>query len=205
MLSLYKETLVGLDQLNGATTITYEISASSSKASSSQVTSQTTTVKSETAFASKCLASEGSIYFRQAQSYPRSFLWRVVDEKHTLEIRCADLVKSRREQSDVNRVLRIKFPSAIAPKGVAFSNAEGQDHIHCFVITEGRELYTFHLQSAIFSGRLDVINGIFRKSAPSYFSLSRPFKLYAHNPYEVFVSFENGALQRLTRKAEDDG
>ena len=88
---------------------------------------------------------------------------------------------------------------------MAFADVEGQDKIHGFIITENRELYTLNLESDLFRSNSTVANDLFKKCAPSYFTLNRPFRLHAGSPYELFVTFENGTLQRLTRKADDDG
>ncbi|KKZ65621.1 hypothetical protein EMCG_08528 [[Emmonsia] crescens] len=61
------------------------------------------TTKDEDAFAKRHLATQGSVYFRQRKTYPRSFLWRVVggnddgDDDRFLEIQSVDLTKSAGE------------------------------------------------------------------------------------------------------------
>ena len=205
MPSLYKEVLVPLQAPNDYAVTTLELDDSNGRSLSRHIRSTDDASYAEATFNSRSLATNGSIYFRQAQTYPRSFLWRVLNDDHVLEMRSVDLVKSRQEQEDATKIISLRFATRIIPTAVAFADAEGQEHIHGFVITEGKELYTFELSRDLFIGTEEITRDAFKVSIPSYFTLNRPFRLYAHNPYELFVSFENGTLQRLTRKASDDG
>lgn len=205
MLALYKETLTHLQPPTPSAIATFRIPSTNSWSFSRDGKGTGSAHFTESSFASDCLASDGSVYFRQAQTFPRSFLWRVLGDGQVLEVRSVDLVKSRYEQQEASKILRIRFPTAIIPSGITFADAEGHDYINAFVITENKELYTMVLQRDFFTGLKELGTDFYTTSTPSYFTLQRPFRIHANSPYELFISYENGTLQRLTRKAGDDG
>ncbi|OJD18842.1 hypothetical protein AJ78_01175 [Emergomyces pasteurianus Ep9510] len=117
MLKIYKETKVDTRPTAPASIVNIPIPSSSQGHSNPQqrrtkfslLHSTSTaahlddTTKDEDAFAKRYLATQGSVYFRQRKTYPRSFLWRVVggnddgDDDRFLEIQSVDLTKSASE------------------------------------------------------------------------------------------------------------
>jgi nuclear pore complex protein Nup160 len=164
--------------------------------------------KDEESYAQQCLASEGSIYFRHEKTYPRSFIWRVVQGNKVLELQCADLARSEHEHDEALLTLRLEVQDLIAPGGIAFSDTENQDVLHVFIITSQKEFHTLALPLDFFRNAAQSKGDIRRwckTFVPSSFTIDSPHRLYAHTPFELFVSLDSGRLQRLTRKAEDDG
>lgn len=167
-----------------------------------------TTTKDEDAFAKRYLATQGSVYFRQRRSYPRGFLWRVVGDDRTLELRSIDLTKSANEAHEAHLTLRLEFQDAILPHGVALADPEDHDVLSVFVITSARQLYTFTLRPEFFRRPASVDENIAdccKICRPAPLNFSYPHRLYASSPLELLVSLDNGALLRLTRRAGDDG
>jgi nuclear pore complex protein Nup160 len=165
-------------------------------------------VKDEESYAQQYLASEGSIYFRHEKTYPRSFIWRVVQGNKVLELQCADLARSEHEHDEALLTVRLEVQDLIVPGGVAFSDTENQDVLHVFIITSQKELHSLAVPLDLFRTAVkskDDIRRWCKTFVPSSFTIDSPHRLYAHTPFELFVSLDSGRLQRLTRKAGGDG
>jgi nuclear pore complex protein Nup160 len=97
----------------------------------------------EAGYVARFLASQGSFYFRRARTYPRSFIWRLLDNNQILEIRCIDLARSELELSEAYLTVRLEVPDLIIPGSIALSDAEDrEDELHAFFISSKKELYT---------------------------------------------------------------
>ena len=159
----------------------------------------------EQTFAKQYLASASSIYFRHTKTYPRTFLWRVLRDSRSLEIQCADTARSASDQKEAHLTLSLDFPNAILPSGVALADGDRGDIISIFVLTESRELYTLSLHTNFFQSAQSIPEDVStwcHIESPSALTFDRPHLLYANTPYELFISFESGRLQRLSRKAD---
>jgi nuclear pore complex protein Nup160 len=162
----------------------------------------------EGAFAEKYLASSSSIYFRCNQKYPRSFLWRVLNDGKTLSIQSADLSKSTKSTAEASLILRLAFADTIKPAGVVLSDSKEHEHFNLFVLTSSNGLYTFTLRPEFFT-RASAIEGNVsfwcKTFLPSSFSFRYPHRLAALNPRELLISLHDGGVLKLSRKQEDDG
>ncbi|KAI5286798.1 hypothetical protein KEM54_006500, partial [Ascosphaera aggregata] len=78
----------------------------------------------EESFSHRYAARQGSLYFRHKKTYPRTFLWRVIDSDRVLEIHCADILRSAHGVGEANLVLRFHFIAPIVPSGVVFTDRE---------------------------------------------------------------------------------
>lgn len=168
----------------------------------------------EESYARKHLASEGSVFFRAADRAPRSFLWRVLNDRQLLEVQCVDLVQpgGAKGASDSWLTFRINLPAPIIPNGVVLADAKEKDALELFVITSvgsKSELYTITLRRdlllrdmvpADFDSRTCV-----RAFTPSRFNYSKPYRLIATSNLELFVSLHDGGLVRLQRTASESG
>ena len=162
----------------------------------------------EATYVNQFLASQGSIYFRCAKTYPRTFIWRVLKGNKTLELRCADTARSEHESKEAFLIIRFEIQDVIVPGGIALSDTEDQDVLHIFIITSKKELHTLAVSLDLFKGAQDsnIESRRWCKTfVPSSFTIDTPHRLHAHTPFELFVSLDSGRLQRLTRKAGDDG
>jgi nuclear pore complex protein Nup160 len=215
MLNLYVETSAHLEPSTSDSVVTLSIppanslqlrsGAPVSRIGKSPVTAY---AKNEPTYATRFLASQGSIYFRRAKTYPRTFIWRLLEGNNTLELRCADLARSEHEVDEAYLTIRFEAQDLILPGGVALSDVEEQDVLYIFLITSNKELQTLAVPLDFF--RKAEASHVDRRSwcktfVPSSFTIDTPHRLHAHTPFELFVSLDSGRLQRLTRKAENDG
>jgi hypothetical protein len=208
---LFKELRLNLEPAYPDSIITIRLPprGQSSRTSQRRVKpSELSPAEDEGAFAKKYLATSSSIYFRHNQKYPRSFLWRVLDEGQTLSIQSVDLSKSAKSTADASLILRLAFPNAIKPAGVVLSDSEDHEHFNVFVLTSSNDLYTFTLRPEFFT-RASAIEGNisiwYKTFLPSSFSFRYPHRLAALSPQELLISLHDGGLLRLSRKQEDDG
>lgn len=215
MLNLYVETSTNIEPAISGSVVTLTLPSTSglpilSRKDSTQPKTSViaTQAKDEASYATQFLASYGSIYFRCAKTYPRTFIWRVLEGNKVLELRCADLARSEHEVEEAYLTLRFEVPDVIIPTGVALSDVEQQDLLHVFIVTSKKELYTLALSLDFFrnvdASKIDSRRWC-KTFVPSSFTIDIPHRLYAHTPFELFVSLDSGRLQRLTRKAEEDG
>lgn len=214
MARIYKDTRVDLRPSSSATVANVHLSPESAhrrtRFSISSATDQPDALiaKDEDEFAKRYLATQGTVYFRKRHTYPRTFLWRVVNDSKVLEIQCVDLTKSASEHYDFNVTLRLHFAEQILPSGVALADHEDHEILSVFVITASRQLHTLSLRPEFFrkSDAIEENIGEWSKSCvPAPLSFSQPHRLHASSPLELFISLDNGALLRLTRRAGDDG
>ncbi|KAK4635657.1 Nucleoporin [Fulvia fulva] len=164
----------------------------------------------EESYARKHLASEGSVFFRPKSKAPRSFLWRVLDERQLLEVQCVDLVLDANKHAKAESWLtfHIALPAPIIPGGVALADAEEKDALEVFVITSDKELYTVTLRRDL----------LVRETVPTDFdaatcvkrfglnlvSYRRPYRLQAVGSLELLLSLSDGSILRLTRQPNEN-
>jgi nuclear pore complex protein Nup160 len=175
---------------------------------SSLATQDIPSIKNEDDFAKRYLATQSSVYFRQRKTYPRTFLWRVVDDSKVLEIQSADLARSAHEHHEANLMLRLDFEEAILPSGVAFADTEEHEILNVFVLTASRRLCTLSLRPEFFRRASSIDENISdwcKTCTPSPLTFAHPHRLHASSSTELFISLDSGALLRLTRRAGEDG
>jgi hypothetical protein len=169
---------------------------------------ETPQIKDEDDYAKRFLATQGSLYFRQRKVYPRTFLWRVVNDNKILEIQAADLTRSSHDQHEAGILLRLEFQDGIIPSGVALADAEDHEVLNVFVLTKTNRLHTLSLRPEFFRRAASIDENITdwcRSCTPAPLSFAHPHRLHASNTTELFISLDSGALLRLTRRAGDDG
>lgn len=165
----------------------------------------------EDSYARKHIATEGSIFFRRKNKSPRSFLWRVLEDRKLLEIQSVDLVQSRRSTQESVLSYALTFANPIRHNGVAFADPEERDSLEIFVLTEKNELYTFSLRKDILlKGSVPTStdfdpSSCYKCFTPSSFSFRHPYKLVATSSLELLISLHDGGLLRLDRKAGENG
>ena len=213
-LALFKETRVNLDPTSPGTAIQILVPAHGQSQRSFRFAQQRhfpgngDAAEDEDAFSKRFLASSGSLYFRKNKSYPRSFLWRVLEDRNILELRSIDLTKSEHDRHEATLILRLVFPNAIRTGGVALSDREDHDLLSVFVLTNRNELYTLTLRPDVFC-RVAATEGNVQEwcksFVPATFSISKPHRLLTIGPDELWVSLHDGRLLRLTRSVGSDG
>lgn len=164
----------------------------------------------EEAYARKHLAADGSVFFRSNARSPRSFLWRILEDRKLVEIQSVDLVRhNRHEGVDGRLTFRLEFKDAILRHGVAFADPQEMDALECYVLTEGRDLYTVTLRRDLLSratppAEFDPSTCVKRYSS-SFLSVRRPYRFHAINSLELLVSLVDGGLVKLERNAHEHG
>ncbi|KAB8077356.1 nucleoporin Nup120/160-domain-containing protein [Aspergillus leporis] len=214
MAKIYKDTKVDVRPYSPNAVVNIQIPTHASTQTrarfsiSSSIGEDEPIAKDEDEFSRRYLSSLGSVYFRKRSVYPRSFLWRVVNENKVLEIQCVDLTKSGIEHSVYNNTLRLEFQEEILPSCVDFADLEDHEALSGFVITASKQLYTLSLRPEFFRRTSAINNNVSdwcKTYVPAPLSFSYPHRLHASSPLELFISLDNGALLRLTRRSGDDG
>ena len=217
MVKVYKDTRVDLRPFSSNSTVNISTPSSTQEnnahrrarfSGSSLTDSDETIAKDDDEFCRRYLASQSSIYFRKRRAYPRSFLWRVVNENKVLEVQCADLTKSGTDHNEYDITLRLDFKEEILPAGVGFADLEDHDILHVFVITASKQLHTLTLRPEWFRRKAAIDESVsdwWKTCIPAPLSFSHPHRLHVSSPLELFISLDNGSLLRLTRRSGDDG
>ncbi|KAL4874812.1 nucleoporin Nup120/160-domain-containing protein [Aspergillus karnatakaensis] len=216
MAEIYKDTQVDLRPYSPNTVVNIPIPSQTSSQNRTRfaISSLTGTdepiAKDEDEFAKRKLATQGSVYFRKRNAYPRAFLWRVVNEGKVLEIQNVDLTKGATEEHEpeCNVTLRLDFQEEIIPSGVAFADLADHEVLSVFVITGSREVHTLALRPEFFKRAASIdqdVSDWCKSCVPAPLAFSNPHRLHASSPLELFISLDNGALLRLTRRAADNG
>ncbi|KAF2088828.1 hypothetical protein K490DRAFT_72530 [Saccharata proteae CBS 121410] len=212
---LYTEARLNLDAPYAGSTIGFTLPPHSSAPFLSRPRGQRAVVddgypsSNEVSFARRHLASsDASIFFRRKHPYPRSFLWRILDDRKVLEVRSVDLSIDPEHKGEAILTLLLSFPNAIRPYGVALAEPGERDALNIFVVTTANELYTLNLHKDFFirtaATEIDVEDWC-KTFVPSAFSFRYPYRLVAASAEDLWVSLHDGGLLRLTREAGDDG
>ncbi|KAB2569604.1 Nucleoporin [Lasiodiplodia theobromae] len=212
---LYRETRLNLDPPYAGSTIGVTLPPHSTSAFLSRpkgkriIVEEGNTSSDETSFARRHLAAnDASIFFRRKHPYPRTFLWRILDDRKVLELRSVDLTVDRHHKGEAILTLLLSFPNAIRPFGVALAEREDRDALNVFVLTTANELYTLDLHKDFFirpaATEIDV--DVWCKTCiPSAFSFRYPYRIVVSSALELLVSLHDGGLLRLNRTAASDG
>lgn len=160
-------------------------------------------------YAKRHLASEASVFFRRKSRSPRSFLWRVLDDRQLLEIQCVDLVQEQKHAQESLLTFTITFPAAIVPCGAAFADPDEHDALEVFVLTTANELYTFSLRRDLLTREKPPADfessACFKKHQSTALSFRHPYRLVALSAHELLISLHDGGLMRLDRNTGDNG
>jgi nuclear pore complex protein Nup160 len=104
--------------------------------------------------------------------------------------------------------MRLDFQEEILPSCVALADSEEHEVLNVFVITASKELHTLALRPEFFRRTASIDENISdwcKSCLPAPLTFTFPHRLHASSPLELFISLDNGALLRLTRRAADDG
>lgn len=152
------------------------------------------------------LSSDGNVYFRTKQDVsPRSCLWTVSGETRVLQLQPVDLARNERDTAEAYLTLQFAFQDPIREHGIDVSDSEHDDSLHVFVSTVKDEVYHLIVPSAAFKRRKLLDEDTTQWCYPlesSSFSIDHVFRLRAQSPFELFVCYVSGKIQRLQRKAD---
>jgi hypothetical protein len=214
---LYTETRLNLDRAHAASTVLLELPTSSSLPSRTPPRrhvllqdgrSRGSTAGDEASFARAHLAGDAGVFFRRADRYPRSLLWRLLDGRCLLEVQSVDLAQDVGERDEASLTVQLRLPAAARPHAVAFADPDEIDALAVFVVTVAGELYSVLLHRDMFV-HLKASKApppdwcaVF---APPALRIKEPFKLMAHGAHQLFLSLSDGGILKLDRKTGSDG
>jgi nuclear pore complex protein Nup160 len=209
MLNLYTETAFQVNPVTPASVVQLRVprkngSYDRSKYTANKPLDGKAHTRDEQSYSSHHLASQSSIYFRQAKSYPRTFYWRVVNNGRVLEIQCADLARSESDTKEAYTTLQFEFQDQIAPNSVAFADLETAHELHVFVCTKN-EVFNLLIPTLAFRDpsllHNDNLSQWCQPVESSTLAIDTVHRIYASSPLTLFISFASGRLQRLGRKS----
>lgn len=212
-LALLKENRVGLESDVPSSVIEFQIPSSAitfNRASrpTRRIAKRSPTYRDEEGFSNSAIASASSVYFSSPDRYPRSFLWRLLEDNKILEIRSIDLSKSNEEKNEALYILRFHFPCSIRQGGIALADAEEQGVIGIFALTTSNELYTLDLKSSFFcqsAASEEDVRHWCKGFKPASTNFSTPHRFVAASSSELLVGLSDGRLLQLTRPGGNDG
>ena len=213
----HRESRLNLDAAQSGSTIVISLPSQSSlpytarKAARRELITEDITGLDEIAFAQSHLASESSVVFRKNSRYPRTFLWRLLENRTVLEIQSVDLYQTRspkhQDRIEALFTIRLRFSDPIQPFSIAFADSDETEALIAFALTTAGELYTINLQKEFFiraaATELSITEWC-RIYSPSSFGFRYPYRLTASGALELWIALHEGSLLRLTRKSIDD-
>lgn len=211
-LSLFTETRASVDSPKGSI-IQIEVSPgggpfSVRHRSNRRIVQSHPPFDSQDAFNAHHLASAASIHHSKSSHYPRSFLWRVINDHKALELRCVDPSKSDETQRDAIYTLQLCFGGQLKQGGVALADTDDPQFLTLFALTRASELYTILVRKSFFCNAAASEEDPWKWckiARPSTFSTSPPHSLYAVSSSDLLVSLSDGGVVHLARGKADDG
>ncbi|KJZ72603.1 hypothetical protein HIM_07962 [Hirsutella minnesotensis 3608] len=204
---LFKETRLNLEPPSPASIASIRVPSKASGSRSQQkLLAHDASTEDETTFRLRNLASASSVFHRKSHDTPRSFLWRVLEDGHVLNIRAVDICK-KDKAPDAPLVLNFTFSVPIQPGCVAFADPEEHDALCVFVLDQASQLYTFTLRPDLFRKRtaVDASLGELGKVQPSTgLGFKHPHRLVAVSTNVLLVTVNDGGIIRFDRAKSND-
>ncbi|KAL6702375.1 hypothetical protein ACN47E_002491 [Coniothyrium glycines] len=205
-ISLYKEARLNIELAYPGSAIAFALPANPLSTFGSRPDGKRTVFaeklidQDEDAFTRRHLATDGSLFFRQHHSYPRSFLWRVLDNRTVLEIQAVDFDHDFNDKSEANLTLLFQFPLPIRPFCVALAEPTDRDAIVVYAVTTSNELYTLTLHRDFLvspAASEQDLESWCKKAEPALFSGRTPYRVVAVDVNELLVTLDDGAICRM--------
>ncbi|GAP90493.1 putative DNA repair protein rad51 [Rosellinia necatrix] len=201
--TFFKETRLDFEPSSALVVVGVQLTAATNLSKSRRQTSSSTRLNGgDGALRTRDCAAASSIYHRTYHQYPRSFLWRVLEDDSILSLRVVDLYKPV-EPSDASLILNFHFPNAIRPSCIALSDSAEHDALNVFVIDEVGQLYSLFMRPESFRKRSFVESGLGDSirlyPVNSLQSFKIPYRLIAVNSDQLIVTLTDGGHIRLDR------
>ena len=208
-----KEVRLGLQPAGSGSVIEFYVPSSAITFSLTsrpkrQILTESPICKSREEFSRINVANASSVFFGHPKSYPRSFLWRLLEESKVLEIRSVDLSKGSNAEDEACHVLRFCFSTAVRQGGLALAEGEDRRSFNVFALTTSNELYTLELRRAFFYDRSASEEEIAKwctSFKPASTSFHTPHQFVAPNSRELLIGLSDGRILHLTRPSGSDG
>ncbi|KAI1336435.1 nucleoporin Nup120/160-domain-containing protein [Xylariaceae sp. FL0016] len=198
----YKETRMNFEPSSSAFTV--DIKLPSSQPGSQRNSNRSS--RSDTFRARNC-ATESSVYHRVHHQYPKSFLWRVLDDSRILSLRTVDVYKPKKTP-DTNLVLNFHFPHSIKPNCIALADPPDHDALVVYAIDSAQQLYTLFLRPDSFRKRSFAEGGLgdsCKVHVSRTFGFRHPYRLCAIDSDQLVVSLYDGGHIRFERNKSTTG
>ena len=207
MLNLYTETAFQPAPANQSSVLNFDIPRNNGTYDKSKHSSRGDVchTKNEQDYSAHYLASAADVYFRQNQIAPRCILWRVVESKSVLELQPADVTRSETDVKEAHLTLRFHFQDPLLLGCLAITDTTAHQDIHVFACTSKNEISHLRIPPAAFrqKGTLSSDIGQWASAVEiSSLAIHTVYRIYAHTPYELFIAYTSGMVQRVRRKAE---
>lgn len=206
MLNLYTETAAQTAPATPSSALEFPIPRKDGSYDRSKYSPPTkdSHTRDERDYASHHLATAGNIHFRESKGHqPRCILWRITGDKRVLELSPADLARSQDDIKEAHLTLRFTFQDAILPAGIAITDSEAEAELHAFICTNKNEIFHLRIHPDAFRSADAISSDVGRWCSAleiSSLSIESIFRIHAHTPFEVVISYTSGKLQRLQRK-----
>ena len=206
---LYQETRVNLEPSSTAAVVNIKVPSPTTGRSAQRRlrNGEDATNEDENTFRLRNLATASSVFHRQWHDTPRSFLWRLLEDRTVLSIRSIDVAKQEKG-ADAPLILNFRFAVPIQPACISFSDPREHDALCMFVLDDADCLYSFTLRPDYFRKRSAIEAGpgeACKVYQPSVFSFKRPHRMVAASSARVVVALHDGGLVRLDRNRANDG
>lgn len=210
---LFKEARLNVEPAFPGSTISITLPAKETSTFGARIHPERTVVleshneRDEDAFARRYLASDGSMFFRKHHQYPRSFLWRLLDNRKVVEIQSTDLDQDASHKFEANVTLLLRFASPIRPFCVAFADSRHRDGLTVFAITSTNEFYEITLPRDFFlkPAASDVeINDWCKRPVLTQLTVRTPYRLVALSSEHVLATLDNGGILSVRKSTEAD-
>lgn len=148
-------------------------------------------------------ASTASIYYRPPDRFPRSILWRVVEDSYVLSVAAVDFTRPG-SHGELETTFRFYFPEPIQPGTVGFADAPNRDELVIYALTRDGVLYTLDLTPDFllrnsFLKRGSQSSDYCTTYCPSTFTLHSPHFLLPISNLSLIVPLQDGNILKLDR------
>ncbi|RMZ89820.1 hypothetical protein DV736_g2949, partial [Chaetothyriales sp. CBS 134916] len=206
MLNLYTETAVQPTAVTTSSVLTFDIPRAngSYKKSRSSGRAPGGDTKTEAAFVAHYAASSANLYFRHNQIAPRCVLWRVVEDGRVLELQPAVLTRNDSDTKEAHLTLKFRFHDGLLPGCVSIADSTAEHDLHIFVATTDNEISHLRVPPVAFRQHESLSSDAEQWASPieiSSLSIDSVYRMVAHSPYELFIAYTSGIVQRVRRKA----
>lgn len=161
--------------------------------------------RDEADYSKHFLSSAGGVYSKtERNTTPHSYLWKITGDDRVLHLQSADLARKEQDIREACLTLRFIFQDAIREHAIGFSDSD-DGHLHAFVSTTKNDLIHLDLPPTAFKSTSGLGENIQQWCHPidaSSLIIDTVFRLQVQSPYEIFVAYTSGKVQRLQRKAE---
>ncbi|KAI1499648.1 nucleoporin Nup120/160-domain-containing protein [Biscogniauxia marginata] len=197
----YKEVRLNFEPSSAAFTVDVQLPSATSPTRTRRHASGRTGASNDAFRAQNC-ATASATYHRKHHQFPRSFLWRVLEDDTVLSLRAIDVYKPKKAP-DANLILNFHFPCPINPSCVALADPSDHDALSVFVLDTANQLYTLFLRPDSFRKRSFAEGGLgdsCKIFVPNAFhNFKKAYRLVAIDNDQLIVTLSDGGHIRFDK------